>query len=121
MVDVPSLAAADVLYPKNVEAHENEGIERVKHYFEQVTGTIIAFILPVSVFIFVFPRLIIYFVAGQQYYPAAVLLQLTILFSMARPLSYQFGSTLDAIGRPEVNFWTNAVLMSINLLLTYGF
>ncbi len=31
MVDVPSLAAADVLYPKNVEAIENDGIEKVKN------------------------------------------------------------------------------------------
>jgi O-antigen/teichoic acid export membrane protein len=64
MVDVPSLAAADVLYPKNVEALENEGMEKVKYYFEQVTGTIIAFIVPLSLIIFFFPKLIIYIIAG---------------------------------------------------------
>ncbi|MEO8584452.1 MAG: oligosaccharide flippase family protein [Flavitalea sp.] len=119
MVDVPSLAAADVLYPKNVEAHENEGAEKVKYYFEQVTGTILAFIVPLSVFIFIFPRFIIYVIAGPQYYPAIIILQLTILFSIVRPLSYQFGSTLDAIGKPQINFRVNALLMVLNLILTY--
>ncbi|HUQ66065.1 MAG TPA: polysaccharide biosynthesis C-terminal domain-containing protein [Flavitalea sp.] len=118
MVDVPSLAAADVLYPKNVEALENEGIEKVKYYFEQVTGTIIAFIVPLSLFIFIFPKFIIYIIAGPDYYPAIVLLQLTILFSMVRPLSYQFGSTLDAIGKPSINFTANVLLMILNLVLT---
>jgi len=121
MVDVPALAAADVLYPKNVEALEKEGKEKVKYYFEQVTGTIVAFIVPLSLFIFIFPKLIIGFIAGPEYYPAIVLLQLTILFSMVRPLSYQFGSTLDAIGKPDVNFIANTLLMLLNFFLTYIF
>jgi O-antigen/teichoic acid export membrane protein len=121
MVDVPSLAAADVLYPKNVEALENEGMEKVKYYFEQVTGTILAFIVPLSLFIFLLPKLIIHVVAGPEYYPAIVLLQLTILFSMVRPLSYQFGSTLDAIGKPAINFTVNVLLMIVNLILTIVF
>lgn len=121
MVDVPSLAAADVMYPKNVEALENEGIEKVKYYFEQVTGTILAFIVPLSLVIFIFPKLIIYIVAGPNYHPAVILLQLTILFSMVRPLSYQFGSTLDAIGKPEINFTVNVLLMIANMVLTILF
>jgi lipopolysaccharide exporter len=121
MVDVPSLAASDVLYPKNVEALENEGMEKVKYYFEQVTGTILAFIVPLSLFIFLLPKLIIHVVAGPEYYPAIVLLQLTILFSMVRPLSYQFGSTLDAIGKPAINFSVNVLLMIVNLILTIVF
>lgn len=121
MVDVPSLAAADVLYPKNVEALEKEGIEKVKYYFEQVTGTILAFIVPLSLIIFLIPKQIIFIVAGPDYYPAVALLQLTILFSMVRPLSYQFGSTLDAIGKPAINFMVNLILMMLNLGLTIFF
>jgi lipopolysaccharide exporter len=121
MVDVPSLAAADVLYPKNVETLENEGIEKVKYYFEHVTGTIVAFIVPLSLLIFFLPKLVIYVVAGPDYYPAIILLQLTVLFSMVRPVSYQFGSTLDAIGKPVVNFFVNVSLMAANLFLTIAF
>ena len=119
MVDVPSLAAADVLYPKNVEAHETEGIEKVKYYFEQMVATILALIVPISLFIFIFPRFIIFAIAGSDYYPAIPILQLTILFSIVRPLSYQFGSTLDAIGKPHINFWANGALMALNLIMTY--
>jgi len=119
MVDMPSLAAADVLYPKNVEALQIKGLDRVKYYFEQMVGTILALIIPISLFIFIFPRQIIYLIAGEEYYPAIPILQLTILFSIARPLSYQFGSTLDAIGKPHINFRVNLVFMLLSLLLTY--
>src|SRR5688500_17569714 len=121
MVDVPSLAAADVLYPKNVEALETEGHQKVKHYFEEVAGSIIAFIFPVSLFVFLFPKFIIYIIAGPDYYPAIAILQLTILFGMVRPLSYQFGSTLDAVGKPDINFIANTLLMLFNFFLTYLF
>ncbi|MEP7257908.1 MAG: oligosaccharide flippase family protein [Flavitalea sp.] len=120
MVDVPSLAAADVLYPKNVEALETQGIEKVKYYFEQMVATILALIIPISIFIFIFPRLIIFVIAGVDYYPAVSILQITILFSIVRPLSYQFGSTLDAIGKPNINFWANGALMMLNLIMTYA-
>jgi O-antigen/teichoic acid export membrane protein len=121
MVDVPSLAAADVLYPKNVEALETEGHQKVKHYFEEVAGSIIAFIFPLSLFVFLFPKFIIYIIAGPDYYPAIAILQLTILFGMVRPLSYQFGSTLDAVGKPDINFIANTLLMLFNFFLTYLF
>jgi Na+-driven multidrug efflux pump len=40
---------------------------------------------------------------------------------MVRPLSYQFGSTLDAIGKPAINFTVNVLLMIVNLILTIVF
>jgi lipopolysaccharide exporter len=119
MVDVPSLAAADVLFPKNVETLENEGIGKVKYYFEKMVGTLLAIIIPISFFIFLFPKLIIYILATSDYYGAIPILQIMIVFGMVRPLSYQFGSTLDAIGKPNVNFWANFFFMATQLLLTY--
>ncbi len=121
MVDVPSLAAADVLFPKTVEILETKGIETVKYYSEKMIATIIAIILPLSVFIFIFPKWIIYIIAGPSYYPAIPLLQITILFSMVRPLSYQFGATMDAIGKPHINFNANLLFVILSLVLNYGF
>jgi O-antigen/teichoic acid export membrane protein len=76
-------------------------------------------VVPLSLFIFIFPKFIIYVLAGPKYYDAIPILQLTILFSLVRPLSYQFGSTLDAIGKPQANFYVNLCLMIFNLGATY--
>jgi O-antigen/teichoic acid export membrane protein len=38
---------------------------------------------------------------------------------MLRPFFYQFGATMDAIGKPQLNFWYNLLLMCINFSFTY--
>lgn len=119
MMDVPSLAAADVLFPKNVTAIEEKGLGQVKYYFERMVGTILAVIVPLSLFIFIFPKFVIYILADTNYYSAIHILQVTILFGIVRPISYQYGSTLDAIGKPALNFYTNLLFMAVNLGLTY--
>ncbi|MDF2188936.1 oligosaccharide flippase family protein [Paraflavitalea sp. CAU 1676] len=118
MIDVPSLAAADVLFPKNVETLETDGLGKVKYYFERMMGTILALVVPMSIFIFVFPKLIITILA-PNFMEAVPILQLTILFGLVRPLGYQFGNTLDAIGKPNVNFYVSVALMLVNLVATF--
>jgi len=120
MIDVPSLAAADVLFPKNVETLETDGLGKVKYYLERMMGTILALIVPLSLFIFLFPKLIIYILAGSDYQEAVPILQLTIMFSLVRPLGFQFGSTMDAIGKPQANFYVSVCLMLFNLGATYA-
>jgi len=119
MMDVPSLAAADVLFPKNVETLETDGLGKVKYYFERMIATILALVIPASLFIFLFPKFVILILAGSKYYGAIEILQLTILFSIARPIGYLFGSTLDSIGKPRVNFFIGMIYMLISLGVNY--
>jgi O-antigen/teichoic acid export membrane protein len=121
MMDVPALATADVLFPKNVQTLETEGLGKVKYYFERMIGTILAVIIPLTLFIFIFPKFVILIIAGPKYYDAALILQITIIANITRPLSYHYGSTLDAIGKPRVNFLSVTVQMIISLVLTYFF
>jgi O-antigen/teichoic acid export membrane protein len=119
MMDVPSVAIADVLFPKNVEAMATTGTEKVRYYFERMVGTIISILAPVSLLIFTVPHLFIKILAGSKYYPAIPILEIVILFSFLRPFSYQFGTTMDAIGKPRINFWVNLLTMSLNYTCMY--
>jgi O-antigen/teichoic acid export membrane protein len=114
LMDVPSLAIADVLFPKNVEAMVHSGQEKVRYYFERMVGTILSVLTPVSILIFLFPRFFIMLIAGSKYYAALSILQIVILFSVLRPFSYQFGATMDAIGKPKINFWVSLLTMCLN-------
>jgi len=117
MMDVPSIAIADVLFPKNVEAMATSGADKVRYYFERMVGTIVSILAPLSILIFLIPRFFITILAGNKYFAAVPILQIVILFSILRPFSYQFGTTMDAIGKPRVNFWVNMLIMILN----YGF
>ena len=55
MMDVPSIAIADVLFPKNVEAMVTSGTEKVRYYFERMVGTIISILAPISLSYFYYP------------------------------------------------------------------
>ena len=119
LVDVPSVAVSDVLFPKNVQAIEMEGMVKVKYYFERMVATLISFILPISLGILLLPKLVLLIIAGKQYLEAANILQLVMIIAVIRPFFYQFGTTMDAIGKPQLNFWYNLILMAINLTFTY--
>jgi len=119
MIDVPSVAVADVLFPKNVEAMAANGTDKVRYYFERMVGTIMSILLPVSLVIFIFPHLIIQIISSSKYFAAVPILQVVILFSFVRPVSYQFGATMDAIGKPQYNFWVNLYAMVVSLLFIY--
>ena len=116
MMDVPSIAIADVLFPKNVEAMATSGTDKVRYYFERMVGTIVSILAPISILIFIIPRFFIMILSGSKYYAAVPILQIVILFSFLRPFFYQFGTTMDAIGKPRINFWVNLISMS----LSYG-
>ncbi|HET7000341.1 MAG TPA: oligosaccharide flippase family protein [Puia sp.] len=117
LMDVPSFAIADVLFPKNVEAMVTSGPDKVRYYFERMVGTIVSLLAPLSILIFLLPHFFIAILAGSKYYAAIPILQIVILFSILRPFSYQFGATMDAIGKPDINFWVNLLVMILN----YGF
>jgi len=119
MMDVPSLAVADVLFPKNVETLETDGLGKVKYYFERMIATLLAIIVPACLFIFIFPKVVIHILAGPAYYPVIPILQLTILFNIMRPLGYLYGTTLDSIGKPKANFWFGLLFMSTSLITNY--
>lgn len=121
MIDVPTLATADVLFPKNVQTLETDGLGKVKYYFERMIGTIMAIVVPISLFILIFPKFVILIIAGRQYYQteAVVILQIAIVANLIRPLGYHYGSTLDALGKPRVNFYSSVVLMTVSVVVTY--
>ena len=119
MIDVPSLAAADVLFPKNAQASGIAGNEKVKYYFERMCGTLLALVIPVSLFVFIFPKFIITIIAGKSYMAAVPILQVTILANILRPIFNQFGTTMDAIGKPRINFLVNTLTLTINIFAIY--
>lgn len=121
MTDVPSLAVADVVYPKQVQVLEEEGLSKVRYYFEQVTGAVIAIMLPISLLLFAFPIPVLSLIGGGNYEPAALILRISVLVGMVRPISYQFGALLDSIGRPDRNYYLNLLLLVSSFLLYYSF
>ncbi|MEO6915915.1 MAG: oligosaccharide flippase family protein, partial [Chitinophagaceae bacterium] len=93
VLDVPFMAVADVLFPKNAHALATEGTTKVKYYFERMVGILTALIIPVSICICFLPGFVIRLIAGPAYLPAVPILQITMAFAFLRPFYGQFGFT----------------------------
>jgi len=119
VLDVPFLAVADVLFPKNAQAMATDGTALVTYYFEKMVGTLTALIIPASLFILFVPGLVIKIVAGPDYMEAVPILQVTMVFAFLRPFFTQFGYTMDSIGKPQVNFRVNAFFLVVSLVSTF--
>jgi lipopolysaccharide exporter len=122
LLDFPFIAVADVLFPKNAQAMSSEGPGKVKYYFERMVGILTALIVPVSLFLFFVPELILKVITGPQYpqYTEAVpILQITMFFAFLRPFFSNFGFTMDSIGKPQMNFYFNVFIVLLSLGSTY--
>jgi lipopolysaccharide exporter len=119
VLDVPFLAVADVLFPKNAQAMATEGTGPVTYYFEKMVGTLTALIIPASLIILILPGLVIKIIAGPDYMEAVPILQITMIFAFLRPFFTQFGYTMDSIGKPQVNFRVNLLFLIVSLVSTF--
>ncbi len=73
--------------------------------------------VPASVLLVALAPQAIILLAGEKYIEAAPLLQILAVAGMVKPWGRSFGMTLDAMGRPGLNFGMLLFSMAINLVL----
>ncbi len=119
MIEAPGMAAAGVVFPQSARAMVRDGKSGVKVLYEKVVGVIVGVIFPFALFVFIFPKFIIGIIAGPNYYETATLLRFVVTFSLITPFAVQFGTILDSIGMPKINFLFTLAGGLLNLGLNY--
>jgi O-antigen/teichoic acid export membrane protein len=120
LLDIPSYAAADIIFPKSARASVEEGIEKVRYLFERMVGILLSFSTPIALFIIIFPRLVIWLIAGSSYLSAAPILQLYMITGLIRPMQNQSANLLNSIGKQAIGFWMNTFALIANLAINYA-
>lgn len=118
-IEIPSFAAADIIFPKNVKASIEEGNQKVRYFYERITGILLSITTPIAIFTIIFPKLIITIIAGVQYVDAAPILQLYMLICITRPLQHQAANTLNSIGKAHLSFKLDTLEFIINVIANY--
>ncbi|MEJ7911904.1 MAG: flippase [Chitinophagaceae bacterium] len=119
LVDIPSYAASEILFPKMSRASSEEGVQKVKYLYERMVAILISFTTPAAIVIIIFPTFVIDIIAGSQYHAAAPILQLYMLAGILRPMQNQSANLLNSIGKPKLCFIINAISLGANLLINY--
>lgn len=103
LTDVPTASMASILFPQSSRRMQ-EGNGAVKDLYEKAVGAILAFMVPCVIGVLLLADWLIFITAGEAYAESADLLRITILFGLFLPYAVQFGTVLDSIGKPQVNF-----------------
>jgi O-antigen/teichoic acid export membrane protein len=119
LIDIPSYAAADIIFPKASKAHVEEGREKVTYLFERMVAILLAFTVPTTFFIILFSKLVILIIAGSGYEAAAPILQLYMVASIFRPVQNQAANLLNSIGKAKLVFIVNTVTLITLLAINY--
>ena len=119
LVDIPSYAASEILFPQASRAAVQEGKGKVKYLFERMVAILIAFNFPTAIFIILFPRFVTFIVAGHQYLDSVLILQLYMITGIIRPFQNQSANLLNSIGKPKLNFIINSCSLILFLCVNY--
>jgi O-antigen/teichoic acid export membrane protein len=84
-----------------------------------MVGILLSFSTPIALFIIIFPRLVIWLIAGSNYLSAAPILQLYMVTGLIRPMQNQSANLLNSIGKQAIAFWMNTAALAVNLAINY--
>ncbi|RZL40280.1 MAG: flippase, partial [Pedobacter sp.] len=119
LVEIPTSAVAAIVFPQSAKRLASDGMEAVRYLYEKSVGTILAFLLPSLVILFIFSDLFITIIAGKTYEDAVPLLRITLFYSLFVPFGRQFGTILDSIGKTKITFIVVVIVAVINIVLNY--
>ena len=119
LADLPSQTLGDILFPKSAKAENSSNPSRIKYYYEKTVGASLCFVLPLVIFVLLFPKAIIYVLAGPQYYDAVPYLQLISSTSITLAFLKQYGVIMDSTGKPALNLLTTTIIAVVQVCLLY--
>lgn len=120
-LEVPMSGISQVIYPKIAMANSNGNKSDVGKLYEKSVGVIVAMILPLVIVVLGLSEWVVTLIAGEAYVEAAPLLNILVLAVMIKPWGRLFGITLDAIGKPQLNFRLLVFSVIMNVILNAVF
>ncbi len=118
--EVPTFSMAAILFPQSAKRME-QGREAIRLLYEKAVGAILAVLIPAIIVVVLFADLIVRILAGAEYSAAAPVLRLTIFYGFFIPFAVQFGTVLDSVGKPKINFYFTLMGMVLNVIFNYFF
>jgi len=119
-LEVPLTAIAQVYYPRVSERIQATGNKEFPlHTIQRAIAWMMWAVIPLAIFLIIFPELIIQILAGPAYLPSAPILQIFAIISLVKPFGRMIGITMDAAGRPDLNLKILLGSILVNLVMNF--
>jgi O-antigen/teichoic acid export membrane protein len=119
LIEIPTNTMAQMVFPQSAKRMATGGKDAIKYLYEKSVGTVLALIIPGFLFLLFFPDFVVHVIAGDKYPETVPIVRITILYCILVPYSRQFGTILDSIGRPKLNFIFVMLAAVLNISLNY--
>lgn len=115
LIEVPTLAVASMVFPQVTRKLQTEGKKGVQDLYIKSVSLILAMMLPFLIPLYVFSEWVIRVIFTSQYMEAAPILRVTIFFTLLIPFNRQFGTLMDGLKQPKLNFYFLIAMGVINI------
>ncbi|MBC7387950.1 MAG: flippase [Opitutaceae bacterium] len=119
LFEVPVTSIATIVFPQSSKRIHEEGPSAAKQLYEKSVAVMLSIILPGVIFVCLFPKLILFVLTGKDYTDIAFVLQLVVIQNLFLPFLRQFGTILDSVGKPHVNFYFIIANAALNIGVNY--
>jgi lipopolysaccharide exporter len=121
LVEVPTLAIASIVFPQVPQKMKERGKEGVRDIYVKSVSLILATMLPMVLPLYIFSEEIITIIFGPEYIESAVILRVTVFYTLIIPFNRQFGTVMDALKNPKINFYLLVMVAVLNIIFNYIF
>jgi lipopolysaccharide exporter len=121
LVEVPTLTIANMMFPQVPQKMKERGVAGVRDIYYKSVSCILAAMIPMIIPIFLFAETIITLVFGAEYVDSAPIMRVTIFYSLIIPFNRQFGTIMDGLKYPKINFYLLLVVAVLNVVFNLIF
>jgi len=121
LIEVPTLAVASLVFPQVSKKMRESGNKGVQDIYIKSVSLIMAMMLPGIIPLYLLSDVVIRMVFSSAYMDAAPILRVTIFFTLFIPFNRQFGTVMDALKRPRINFYLLVMMGVLNVIFNYFF
>lgn len=121
LIEVPTWSITSIVFPQLSKRIKEEGSKSAKYLYEKSVGLILCIIVPLLIIIIIFANEVIFIIANSEYKDSVPILKITMLYCLFIPFGRQFGTVMDATGKPQLNFIFIVIQLIVNILSNYIF
>lgn len=116
-VDIPSYAAAEILFPKLAKASNDSQGDAFVEMLEKSISILFSICIPLVIVAMLIPQTLIRIVAGELYLDAAPILQIFLVISVIGIFQHQSANALNSIGKSKITFILNICGLIMKVLV----
>ena len=106
-VDIPSNAAAEILFPKLAKASNDSKGDAFIVMYENSISILHSICIPLAMVVMFMPKTLIRIVAGELYLDASPILQIYLVVSILGIFQHQSSNALNSLGKSKICFMLN--------------